>query len=445
MEILIVDDDAEFREVVCNWMKRRGHSIHGAADVPSALELTRSQQFDVAIVDLNLNGRSGLELLEALQRESSETEVIMLTGAATIETAVEAMRSGAYDYLTKPFPLAELEERCRKGAEHGRLRREADQWRQVQRRHRPATRIVGESVAMLEAMRLIERVAPTDKPVLILGETGVGKDLAASAVHQSSPRANRPFVVVNCAAIPEQLVESELFGHEKGAFTGAVEAKQGLFEIANGGTLFIDEIGELPLMAQPKLLRVLEDGSFRRVGSSKQRRADVRIVAATNRDLSVEVQQHRFREDLWYRINVLSISLPPLRERRDDIPLLVRYFLPQDWTVAPDAETALQSYPWPGNIRQLRNVLDRATVLAEEHEITLDDLPKELVNTPQADSSGPTAPTVMLPDSDALADVERAHILDVMRQCQGNKTEAARTLGIHRRKLYRLLERLHAN
>jgi len=420
-------------------MTRHGHVVVDAARGEVALRHLAERRFDVAIIDLYLPDMSGMDLLQHLQREESETETILLTGGATVETAVEAMKRGASDYLTKPFPLAALEERCRKAAEHGRLRREAEQWKAVARRQVGADAMVGESAGLRDVRRLIERVAPTDKPVLIQGETGAGKELVARAVQRHSRRADRPFVAVNCAALPEQLIESELFGHEKGAFTGAADAKPGLFEVADGGTLFIDEVGELPGPLQPKLLRVLEDGSLRRVGSAKERRVDVRIVAATNRDLRIEVRERRFREDLWYRINVFPIAVPPLRDRLGDIPLLVRHFLPADWTITPDAQAALQDYRWPGNVRQLRNVLDRAMILANDRTVTMDDLPSELVD----DTATTRSPSGVAPLLDStLETLERTHVQAILQECGGNKSQAARALGIHRRKLYRLLERL---
>jgi transcriptional regulator with PAS, ATPase and Fis domain len=277
-------------------------------------------------------------------------------------------------------------------------------------------------------------------PALIEGESGTGKELVARALHQASGRADRPLVTVNCAALPEQLLESEFFGHEKGAFTGAAAAKLGLFETADGGTLFIDEIGELALSLQAKLLRTLEDGSFRRVGSLKERHADVRIVAATNRQLAKQVAEGRFREDLYYRLNVLSLRLPPLRERVGDIPLLIDAFLVGRWEIEPEARAALESYDWPGNVRQLKNALGRAQVLAEGRVIRLCDLPRE-VAAPIACSERPPKPDA----ADDLADREQAHVLEVLQRERGNKVRAARALGIHRRTLYRMLERYEAS
>lgn len=419
-------------------MERRGHRPASAADGRSALEQVRLRHFDVAILDLNLPDISGLNLLEQLHAEAPDLEVIFLTGQATVESAVEAMKRGACDYLAKPFPLAELEERCRKAAERARLRRDSERWRTLAVRTLPAPVLIGSSPRLHDVLRLIDRVGPTDAPVLIQGETGTGKELAARAIQRASRRRDQPFVTLNCAALPEQLVESELFGHEKGAFTGASASRPGLFEIADEGTLFIDEIGELPLSLQPKFLRVLEDGSLRRLGGSQERRVDVRIIAATNRDLAAEVRANRFREDLLYRINVMNLTMPPLRDRAHDIPELIRHFLPAQWNIDEDAAEALQRYSWPGNVRQLRNILERATILAEGRTISLDDLPAEI-----AVPSDETARSPMSPPGDLeLSAMERAHVRNVLRRCQGNKAQAARLLGIHRRKLYRLLERL---
>ena len=437
MDILLVEDDDEFRTIAARWMVRRGHCVAEASDGRSTLELVSQRQFDVAILDANLPDRSGIDLLSDLRDKAEETEIIILTGEATVETAVEAMKRGACDYLSKPFPLAELEERCLKAAERGKLRRESQKWKTLAERMQQVPVLIGNSPEMKRIYHLIERVGPTDAPVLIQGETGTGKELTARAIQRASRRAEQPFVTVNCAALPEQLVESELFGHEKGAFTGAVKSRPGLFEIADQGTLFIDEIGELPPSLQPKLLRVLEDGSLRRVGSTQERRVSVRIIAATNRDLAGEVRENRFREDLLYRINVMAITLPSLRDHRSDIPLLIRHFLPPDWQIDPDAELMLTRYDWMGNVRQLRNVLERATILAEEKVVTLDDLPGDLINSLELNAS----PSEM-PNPTNLESIERSHVLDVLQRCEGNKTQAARMLGVHRRKLYRLLDRL---
>ncbi|MDX1970236.1 MAG: sigma-54 dependent transcriptional regulator [Planctomycetaceae bacterium] len=439
MDILLVDDDAEFADTAIQWLIRRGHRALTAATGRQGIALAEQQRFDVAIVDLMLPDLSGLDVLRELKAAAEETEVVLLTGSGTIETAVEAMRRGAYDYLTKPFPLARLEERCRLACERGQLVRENRQLRHLLQRERRPAEIVGNAPCMLELQRLIDRIAPTEKPVLILGESGTGKELVARAIQERSRRAAAPFVVINCAALPESLVESELFGHEKGAFTGAVARKDGLFEVADGGTLFVDEIGELPLTLQPKLLRVLENGSMRRVGSHRERVVDVRLIAATNRDLQNEVSAGRFREDLYYRINVLTLTLPPLRERMQDLPRLIEHFLPQGWILDPPALEALTRYGWPGNVRQLINALERASILAEDRLITVDDLPHEIgiAASPGAPLNLPTETQV-----GSLAELERTHVLRVLQEAHGNKSQAARLLGVHRRTLYRLLERL---
>jgi DNA-binding NtrC family response regulator len=433
IDLLLVDDDGDFREVAARRFARSGYQVQPAADGEEALGLAERRQFDVTVLDMRLPGMSGLEVLEKLRACNPEGEIIMLTGEGTIETAVKAMKLGAFDYLTKPFPLAELETLVQKAYEHRLLRKENRQLKAMLQRNEPKSEMVGQSTAMQEVFRLIQRAGPTDKAILIQGESGTGKELVARALHRASQRADRPLVVINCAALPETLLESELFGHEKGAFTGAVSAKQGLFEVADGGTLFIDEIGEMPGSVQAKLLRVLEDGSMRRVGSLKERRVNVRLLAATNRNLLQEVQAGRFREDLYYRINVLSFELPPLRRRASDIPLLIRHFLGDQWQIEPDALRALEQYSWPGNVRQLINVLERAKILADPPTIGVVDLPDDLERA--ALSSGTS------PASDDLAAIERAHVLEIFRREGGNKARAARALGINRRSLYRLLEK----
>lgn len=437
IDLLLVDDDADFRESVARRFMRRGFQVQEATHGEQALQLAARRQFDVVILDLVMPGLSGIQVLEQLKLTNPEGEVILLTGQGTIETAVQAMKLGAYDFLTKPFPLAELETLIEKAYERRQLRKENVQLKAVLHRTQQAPEIVGKSPAMLEVFRMIDRAGPTDKAILIQGESGTGKELVAKALQQASSRADKPMVVINCAALPESLLESELFGHEKGAFTGAVAAKQGLFEVADGGTLFIDEIGELAGSLQAKLLRVLEDGSMRRIGSLKERRVDVRLLAATNRDMEQEVAAGRFREDLYYRINVMSLQLPPLRERTGDIPLLVRHILGSDWTIEPAAMQALESYRWPGNIRQLANALGRAQIMADGKCIRAADLPREIV------SAAPQSPKSEVPIAlgDRLADIQRTHILEVLRRERGNKARAARALGVNRRSLYRLMEK----
>jgi len=435
VDILIVDDDFDFRQTCVRWFKRKGFNVDEAASGQEALRRCEERHFHVAIVDMSMPELSGLELLDRLKRASIDTEVMILTGQATVETAVEAMKLGACDYLKKPFPLVELEQRCRIACERGHIRKENLQLKAVLERSRPRTEMIGESPQLKNIFRMIERVARSDSAVLIEGESGTGKELVARAIQQNSSRADKHFVVVDCAALSESLAESELFGHVEGAFTGASKMKPGLFEVADGGTLFIDEIGELPLTVQPKLLRALEDGWMRRVGSNKERRVDVRVLAATNRNLSEEVEAGRFRDDLYYRINVISIALPPLRDREGDIRILVDHFLGAGWELDSEARRALESFDWPGNVRQLINAVERAKIMSHDRTILPEDLPEEVFAT---------ADTKLEPQVSGTQDLEtleRAHVEEVMKQENGNKSRAARALGIHRRKLYRLLER----
>jgi DNA-binding NtrC family response regulator len=435
VDLLVVDDDPEFRETLVSRLSRHGFQVQAAAHAEEALALAQRRNFDVAIFDVMMPGMSGVELLERFKTQYPDCEVILLTGQGSIETAVEAMKLGAFDFLQKPFPLKDLEALAAKAFERRRLRKENTQLKTLLARAEPKTDMVGQSPAMREVFRLIERAAPSDKAILIQGESGTGKELVARALHRHSRRADKPMVVINCAALPEALLESELFGHERGSFTGAVAAKPGLFEVADGGTLFIDEIGELPGSLQAKLLRVLEDGSLRRIGSIQERRVDVRLLAATNRNLAKEVAASRFREDLYYRINVMSLELPPLRERVGDVPLLVAHLLGPGWEVEPAALEAMERYAWPGNVRQLINALERAKILCDSETIRVRELPREVLAT--ADSS--PGSVVDLPDD--LASIQRSKIVEVLRRESGNKSKAARALGIDRRKLYRLLEK----
>jgi DNA-binding NtrC family response regulator len=434
IDLLIVDDDADIRQAVVRRFERLGYRAEGAENGVEALELCKRREYDVAVLDLVMPGMSGIELLERLRADHSECEVILLTGKGSIETAVQAMKLGAFNFLTKPFPLAELEVEIERAYEHHQLRRENEQLRTVLRQTESSKELIGNSQPMQEVARLIERSGPTDKAILIQGDSGTGKELVARALHRASLRAEMPMVVINCAALPETLLESELFGHEKGAFTGATTAKPGLFEVADRGTLFVDEIGELAPGLQAKLLRVLEDGSLRRIGSLKERRVDVRLIAATNRDLAQEVETGKFREDLYYRINVLTIHLPPLRKRRDDIPLLVRHLLGSNWEIDSEAMQVINAYHWPGNVRQLINALERAKIMSDDRVLHVDGLPPEVLERASGQQLEPA-------ESDDLASIEKSHVLDVLRREGGNKVRAAEALGIHRRSLYRLLDK----
>lgn len=432
-DLLLVDDEPEFRSTVAKHFSRQGYRIEEADDGEQAFQLVQGHQFDVAVVDMMMPKMTGIELLKKLKAEA-ECAVILLTGQGTIHAAVEAMKLGAYDFLTKPARLTELRTIIEKACEASRLHKENRQLRAVIQRSQKPANMIGESDAMQEVYRLIRLTGPTDKQILIQGESGTGKELAARALHQASPRADKPLIVINCAALPEMLLESELFGHEKGAYTGATSAKPGLFEMADGGTLFIDEIGELAGGLQAKLLRVLEDGSLRRVGAVKERRVDVRLLTATNRDLAEEVKQGRFREDLYYRIDVMRLEMPPLRERGNDIALLARYFA-DDWRIHHDATRAIERFRWPGNVRQLINAIERAKILGDDHIILSHNLPAEIAAGRPAEDEKQVIEVL------DLELVKRRHIEGVLAHEHGNKVRTARALGVSRRSLYRLLDK----
>jgi DNA-binding NtrC family response regulator len=439
---LIVDDDEPLRQALTRRFQRHGLAVIAAADAEEALAKAVHNRLDVALLDLHMPGLSGIELLARLKERQPELEAIMLTAHGSMETAVEAMKKGAYDYLTKPFHLPDLEVHVQKAFEKVQLVRRGRQWVGQLQYESSRYRLVGSSPGMHRVVRLIEKVAPTDATVLVRGASGTGKELVARALHANSPRRDRPLVTINCAALQESLLESELFGHEKGAFTGAVQAKPGLVEVAEGGTLFIDEVAEMAPGLQAKLLRVLEDGHYRRVGGTQELHTDARVIAATNRPLEEEMTSGRFREDLYYRLNVLTVDLPPLRERREDIPELVEHFLtsrkigPTRYQIEPEALAALTRYDWPGNVRELANVIERAQILAEGHLITADDLPDNLAESRPAEAGAAAAG-----DPRHLREVERRHVQAVLREVESNKVRAARALGISRRALYRLISK----
>jgi DNA-binding NtrC family response regulator len=436
IDLLLVDDETDFRESACRYLKRIGFRVDEAEDGEEALNITVNKNFDVVILDIHMPGMSGIDVLKGLMQRESPPKVIMLTGGGTIENAVESIKLGAYDFLTKPAKLDDLTRLVKRACETQELEKENRQLKEYIKRQSHSADMIGKSPAMQEVFRLIQRTASSDKPVLIQGESGTGKELVARAIHKSSLLADKPLVVVNCAALPDQLLESELFGHEKGSFTGAVAAKPGLFEIADGGTLLIDEFGEMSGALQAKLLRVLEDGSMRRVGSVTERRVKVRVIAATNRDLEQEVKDKKFREDLYYRINVLGIDLPPLRQRTGDIELLVQKFAGDDWTVDQEVMDRVNSYSWPGNVRQLQNAIERAKVLAENDRIELKNLPSAIVKAEIA----PVA-TSLNRDGVDLETLNKLHVTQTYERCAKNKTKTAQALGINRRSFYRLLEK----
>ncbi len=440
--LLVVDDEVELMDALRETLAGHGYETAGATSGEEGLRALAEGDVDILLSDLMMPGMGGIELLRRALEVDPNLVGIIVTGQGTIQTAVEAMKSGAFDYVLKPFKFQAMLPILERAMHVRRLRLENTRLRQYVGSlifESPRYRLVGSSPPMRRLVQLLERVAPTDAAVLVRGPSGTGKELVARALHHNSRRRERLLVTINCAALQENLLESELFGHEKGAFTGAAQVKPGLVEVAEGGTLFIDEIGEMPPGMQAKLLRVLEDGHFRRVGGTREANADVRVIAATNRDLEAEQKAGRFREDLYYRLNVVTVSLPPLRERREDIPELVEHFLESRplgnvrHRVDAEALAALSNYDWPGNIRELANVLERARILAEGEWITVDDFPQNLFLRPAPGRAATTA------DPRHLEEVERRHVEDVLRQENGNKLRTAKVLGISRRALYRML------
>ncbi len=434
--VLVVDDNAEHGQALAKIFERAGYRVSTAGDGEAALKVLVDRPFDLILTDQKMPGVSGLELLEAARAITPEVAVIVMTAYGTIETAVAAIKGGAADYLTKPLNLDELLHRIAQVRERQRLLRENRELREaLQERHR-VEGIIGESGWMQEVLSLVRRVAASDATVLIQGESGTGKELIAKAIHYASPRASAPLVRVNCAALPETLLESELFGHEKGAFTGAVSTRKGRFELADGGSFFLDEIGDLPLHLQVKLLRVLQEREFERVGSSRPITVDVRVLAATHRDLGALVRAGRFRDDLYYRINVVTISVPPLRERREDIPPLLDHFVERFARanrkeisgLTREARDALLRYDYPGNVRELVNLIERAVVLTRDEVIGLEDLPLSIKETEPAAVGGASLPAV-------VEGVERRMIRDALTRAQGIQTRAADILGISERVL----------
>ncbi len=442
--LLVADDDPGLRESLERTLTREGYTVALASDGRAALERLQSGGVDLVVTDLKMPGLTGLELLRAAKAIAPDVDVILLTAFGTVEEAVKAMKDGAYDFLTKPFRREQLLKLIDKALERRDL---ISKNRALQQRLDDLLRqgaIVGTSPAFRRMMTLVEQVADSSATVLIQGESGAGKESVVRAIHERSPRRSGPFVAVNCAALPETLLESELFGYEKGAFTGAAGRKEGRFELADGGTLFLDEVADLSTVTQPKILRVLQEGEFERLGGTRTIRVDVRIVAATNQDLAQMVKEKRFREDLYYRLNVITITVPPLRERREDISVLAQHFLRVYAAknnrrlegLTDDAVRRLEAYAWPGNVRELENVIERGVVLARGARVDVTDLPPEIAGaTPLPE--GVLTVRIGTP----LAEIE-ARLLDAtLRATKGNKTLTAKLLGIDPRTVSRKLER----
>ncbi len=440
--VLIVEDEEKLRRVLALHLESQGYEALAAASAEEALRLASRAQ--LVLTDLRLPGMDGLALLDALQRQNPRLPVVVMTAYSSVETAVEAMKKGAADFLPKPFSLDHLNTVVRKALEVQQLREENTRLREELGRRYRLEDIIGTGPKMQEILAAVRRVAPTRTTVLLCGESGVGKDLIARAIHFHSPRAAQPFVKINCTTIPENLMESELFGYEKGAFTGAVAARAGKFEQADKGTVFLDEIGDVPPSVQVKLLRVLQDREFERLGSNRTRQIDVRVIAATNADLRRALEEGNFREDLYYRLNVFPITIPPLRERREDIPLMAERFLRRFAAdtgspvreISPEAMRKLAEYDWPGNVRELENVIERSllyadgAVLGPEH-IRLDHAPRRAANGAAANG--------FLPEGVTLEQYEQHLIREALRRAGGNKSQAARLLGLTRNALrYRL-------
>ena len=441
--ILVADDEPAQREMVSGFLKKQGFEVIAADSGEKALELFRQDTCDLVLTDQKMANMSGLELLQAVHAINPETPVILITAFGTIEAAVAALKEGAIDYLTKPLNLDELLHRIRQVSDHHRILNENRELREaLQERHR-IEGIVGESGPMLEVLSMVRRVAPSEATVLIRGESGTGKELIAKAIHFGSPRGRGPLVKVNCAALPEALLESELFGHEKGAFTGAVTSRQGRFELANGGTIFLDEIGDLPLHLQAKLLRVLQEREYEKVGSSRPVKVNVRILAASHRPLEALIKAGQLREDLYYRLNVVTILIPPLRERRSDLSLLIEHFVRRFAEkngkmirgLTPEGRDILLRYDYPGNVRELENIIERAVVLTRDDVIASGDLPLTVQEPEIADRDPETNLTA------AVEALERRMIRDALARSDGVQTRAAELLGIGERALrYKLIK-----
>ncbi|MDH5524645.1 MAG: sigma-54 dependent transcriptional regulator [Desulfobulbaceae bacterium] len=444
LSILVVDDDLAHRTMLRSLLSGWGYQVIEADDGQTAIDLVGQRPFDLILMDVRMVKVSGLEALAVIKKYNPSIPVIIITAYSSVESAVEAMKNGAYDYLTKPLDFDELRINLQRAMEHRQLKKENLQLRATLDGRFERAQLIGNSPAITSLLDTVSQVAPSEASVLIQGESGTGKELVAAAIYRNSARRAGPFISLNCAAITETLFESELFGHEKGAFTGAYRRTDGRFQQADGGTLFLDEISEMPLTMQVKLLRVLQERQVTRVGGSQEFKIDVRLIAATNRDLAQEIAAGRFREDLYYRLAVVTLELPPLRARRDDIPLLADHFIRKFGKqnhkalkgLTPQAMDRLLKYDWPGNVRELMNGLERATVLARSEYIEVADLPLSVQKV-----AGEDAPPMASVPGQPLEEVEKAAVLQTLEACGGNKSEAARRLGVTRKTLHKKLKK----
>ncbi len=442
--ILVVDDDAPTREALESGLKKMGHELHTAGTGVAALDEVRRHPVDLAIIDLKLPDMEGTELFGALRILRPEAIAIMISGHATVDEAVSALKRGIYDFITKDFRMHELRKVVTKALETQQLIVENQRLRQALQDRGPTGRLIGRGAALLKVLHVVNQVAPLKSTVLLSGESGVGKELVAEAIHYQSTRRGKPLVKLNCGALPEGLIESELFGHEKGAFTGATQQRKGRFELADGGTIFLDEISEMPPTTQVKFLRVLQEGEFERVGGTQTLKVDVRVIAATNVDLEAAVNEGRFRKDLFYRLNVIHLPIPALRERIEDISLLALHFLDKfclendrpAMGFSQEALAALKNYAWPGNVRELQNVVERAVALCEGNMVQLADLPDEIRRHSPADDQ------ITIPVGSSMEEIERLAILQTLKKTGGDKELAARLLGIGLATLYRRLKEM---
>jgi len=437
--ILIVDDDRETCRFMSELLTRDDRDVQTSHEADDAMSRVRADQYDLLVSDINLNARqSGLDLLKAFKTANPDGQVLLISGFGTLDTAIAAVRAGAFDYISKPFNIAQVKETVERALAQSIEKPN----NRHPRREAAAPELIGRTAGMLEVYKQIARAADSSVPVLVTGESGTGKELVARAIHANSTRNVRPFVAINCGAIPDTLLESELFGHTRGAFTGAVSDAKGLFEQAHGGTIFLDEIGEMPAALQVKLLRTLEDGEVRPIGASRPVRADARVIAATNADLEQAIAEQRFRQDLYYRLSVVVIRIPPLRERRTDIPLLVERFLQnandhagRRIELSEESLTALTAHDWPGNVRELENTIERLVLFSRGSRVEVTDLPPGLSH----DST--TLEGRLFTDLPALDELERRYLMHVLEAVGGNRTRAAAVMGIDRRTLYRMADR----